>query len=172
MGLEVELSRLLGGCAVFTTFVYGDLISGYRLARYGTYVDRYSSDPSALFAPPEAESATESTYEEDRGHPERFADLLPSGTSPEDFTRIVLQPGWWEEHDQLIGSVPPQSGINHVGGGDAGGDEEVEETVDETDRMRCIALALELWGPSEYPFARNAEDIPNRAGPAIALAFT
>jgi hypothetical protein len=44
--------------------------------------------------------------------------------------------------------------------------------VDEMDRMRCIALALELWGPSEYPFAQDVEDIPNRlAGPAIAIAF-
>ena len=32
--------------------------------------------------------------------------------------------------------------------------------MDETDRMRCIALALELWGPSEYPFAQNAGGYP------------
>ena len=170
VGLETLLSRLLGGCAVFTVFVYGDseLISGYRLARYGTYVDRYISDPSALFAPPEAGLPAESTYEEDRGHPDRFADLLPSGTEAEDFARIVLRPGWWEEHDQPRGHAPRVSGINYV----EESEEELEEAVDETDRMRCIALALELWGPSEYPFAQNLEDIPNRAGPAIALAFT
>jgi hypothetical protein len=169
VGLETRLSRLLGECAIFTVFVYGDgeLISGYRLARYGTYIDRYTSDPSALFAPPEAGSPAESTYEEDRGHPDRFADLLPSGTAAEDFARIVLRPGWWEEHDQQIGHASLDSGINHEGR-----HEELEETVDEIDRMRCIALALELWGPSEYPFAQNAEDVPNRAGPAIALAFT
>jgi hypothetical protein len=168
-GLEVELSRLLGGCAVFTIFVYGDdePTSGYRLARNGTYVDRYSSNPSSLFAPPEAGSAAEFTYDGDRGHPDRFADLLPDDTSPEDFARIVLLPGWWEEHDRAIDRTPPAGGINYEER-----DEELEETVDETDRMRCIALALELWGPSEYPFARNAEDVPNRAGPVIALAFT
>jgi hypothetical protein len=45
--------------------------------------------------------------------------------------------------------------------------------VDEVDRMRCIGLALELWGPSEYPFAQELEDIANKdAGPTIALAFT
>jgi len=44
--------------------------------------------------------------------------------------------------------------------------------VDEVDRMRCIGLALELWGPSEYPLAQEPEEIPNQvAGPAIALAF-
>src|SRR5260221_416096 len=47
-GLDVEISRLLGGCAVFTTFVYGDVVSGYRLARRGAEVDRYASDPTAL----------------------------------------------------------------------------------------------------------------------------
>jgi hypothetical protein len=170
VGLEVELSRSLGGCPVFTVFVYGDadgdLISGYRLARHGSYIDRYTSDPSALFAPPEAGAPAESTYEEDRGHPDRFADLLPIGTDAEDFARIVLRPGWWEEHDQLIDSAPQARGINHEES-----DEELEEAVDEIDRMRCIALALELWGPSEYPFAENAEDVPNRVGPAIALAF-
>jgi hypothetical protein len=178
-GLEALLSRSLGGSAVFTVFVYGELISGYRLARYGTYVDRYTSDPSALFAPPEAGSPADTTYEEDRGHPERFADLLPLGTDAEDFTRIVLRPGWWEEHDQPVGYALPESGTNYedVTEGDEEEegeeeDEELVEAVDERDRMRCIALALELWGPSEYPFAQDAEDIPNRAGPAIAVAFT
>jgi hypothetical protein len=40
------------------------------------------------------------------------------------------------------------------------------------DRMRCIALALELWGPTEYPFGQELEEIPNKAiGPGIILAF-
>ena len=51
---------------------------------------------------------------EDRGHPDRFADLLPSGTEAEDFARIVLRPGWWEEYDQPRGLAPRVSGINHV----------------------------------------------------------
>lgn len=40
-GLDVELSRALDGAAVFTTFVYGDIVSGYRLARGGA-LDRKS----------------------------------------------------------------------------------------------------------------------------------
>jgi hypothetical protein len=168
-GLELELSRALQGATVFTVFVYGDLISGYRLARSSQYVDRYTSDPTILqsesgdseepngVAEKDAPVATGADdYELERGHPERFADLLPAGTSPEDFTRIVLRPGWWEETELEA----------------AEGEEELVEVVDETDRMRCIALALELWGPSEYPFAQDAEDIPNKVGPAIALAFT
>ena len=178
-GLELELSRGLRGATVFTVFVYGDLISGYRLARSSQYVDRYTSDPRILqneFSDSEelsgeGEKSYPATtgandYERERGHPERFADLLPAGTSPEDFTRIVLRPGWWEETE--LEATDPEGEE----------DEELEEleelvdVVDETDRMRCIALALELWGPTEYPFAQDAEDIPNKVGPAIALAFT
>ena len=113
VGLETVLSRLLGGCAVFTIFVYDDVISGYRLTRSGAYVDRYTSDPSALFAPPEVGSPADPTSEEDRGHPDRFADLLPAGTFAEDFTRIVLRPGWWEEHERPRGHALAESGINH-----------------------------------------------------------
>ena len=48
----------------------------------------------------------------------------------------------------------------------------VDDLVDEADRMRCIGLAFELWGPDDYPFAADPEEVPNRvAGPAIALAF-
>jgi len=47
-----------------------------------------------------------------------------------------------------------------------------EGLVDEVDRMRCIALALELWGPTEYPFGQELEDISNKeVGPGIILAF-
>jgi hypothetical protein len=174
-GLELELSRGLHGAAVFTVFVYGDLISGYRLARSNQYVDRYTSDPSVLQSElsdseePNGEGeksypdATEADYERERGHPERFADLLPAGTSPKDFTRIVLRPGWWEEAE------PEATGPEREE--DEELEEELEDVVDETDRMRCIALALELWGPTEYPFAQDAEDIPNKVGPAIARAF-
>jgi hypothetical protein len=172
-GLELELSRGLHGATVFTVFVYGDLISGYRLARSHQFVDRYTSDPTILQSESSdseelnggAEQSSPATtgaddYELERGHPERFVDLLPAGTSPEDFTRIVLRPGWWEE-TELAAAAPE--------GEEA---EDLVEVVDETDRMRCIALALELWGPTEYPFAQDAEDIPNKVGPAIALAFT
>jgi hypothetical protein len=70
---------------------------------------------------------------------------------------VVLSPGWWEEHD---GTAPT-----------SGADAEVD-LVDETDRMRCIALALELWGPSEYPFAQDLASLPNQVvGPVIAVAF-
>jgi hypothetical protein len=167
VGLDVELSRRLQGCAVFTTFVYGDTLSGYRLARDGAEVDRYASDPVYLVGGGEGiEGAgddalvVEGNIEAERGHPERFADLLPAGTSPEDFTQVVLRPGWWEAHD--TGAAQAM----------APADEDDEEIVDETDRMRCIALALELWGPTEYPFSQEFEDIPNKlVGPAIALAF-
>ncbi len=164
-GLDVELSRALGGAAVFTTFAYDDGLSGYRLARAGALVDRYLSDPT-YFA---TEDVPPDAIEAQRGHPERFTDLLPAGTAPEDFARIVLRPGWWEEYDA------DQSGEN---GGTAAGVEGAAETeaeadlVDELDRMRCIALALELWGPTEYPFAGDLDELPNKSvGPAIALAF-
>ncbi|MGH2517460.1 MAG: hypothetical protein ACRDHP_17560 [Ktedonobacterales bacterium] len=176
-GLDVELSRALDGAAVFTTYVYGDTVSGYRLARAGTLVDRYISDPTVTTGdenedggqPPASETpgmppGEEMDIEAQRAHPERFADLLPAGTSPEDFARVVLLPGWWEVYD----GAASQDAID---GSDEAGDE-AGEFVDEADRMRCIGLALELWAPDDYPFAQDAEDIPNAvAGPAIALAF-
>lgn len=165
-GLEVELSKALGGAAVFTMFTYGDVLSGYRLARGGTEVDRYVSDPSYLedeTGSAEAVETPTSVAIDDglRGHPERFADLLPEGTAPEDFARVVLQPGWWEEH---------------AGGGvlaaDTSTEGEDEDVVDEVDRMRCIGLAMEFWAQDEYPLAQEPDEIPNvAAGPAIALAF-
>lgn len=172
-GLDVELSRALDGAAVFTTYVYGDIVSGYRLARSGALVDRYASDPTYGSSDDEMESPVSSAarapsdaevdIEGQRAHPERFADLLPAGTPPEDFVRVVLRPGWWEEHDQ---DAAPEDA-------DGASANDEEDMVDETDRMRCIGLALELWAPDEYPFAQDPEDIPNAvAGPAIAVAFT
>ncbi len=170
VGLEAELSRLLGGAPVFSTFVYGDTVSGYRLARDGVEVDRYVSDPTFFM---ELEDGREGANEAgaasldalaavERGHPERFADLLPAGTAPEDFWRVVLAPGWWEEREGIAAS--PSAGET------AGADDET--LVDEEDRMRCIGLALELWGSQEYPLAQEPEDIPdNVAGPAIAVAY-
>ncbi|HKS69591.1 MAG TPA: hypothetical protein VJQ45_04190 [Ktedonobacterales bacterium] len=175
VGLEAELSRLLGGAPVFSTFVYGDTVSGYRMARDGAEVDRYLSDPTFFMeaedggeAPHEAAGpALDMLAEAERGHPERFADLLPAGTAPEDFWRVVLAPGWWEEREGTAEAQPQQPA---AGEGDAG--DEDEELVDEEDRMRCIGLALELWGPQEYPLAQEPEEIPdNAAGPAIAVAF-
>jgi hypothetical protein len=172
-GLDVELSRALDGAAVFTIFVYGDIVSGYRLARGGALVDRYTSDPTYVGAGDEddepdgarAAPAQELDSEAQRAHPERFADLLPAGTTPEDFTRVVLRPGWWEAHDtDAAGSTDSTTADE----GDADGD-----FVDETDRMRCMGLAMELWAPDDYPFAQDPEDIANAvAGPAIVLAFT
>jgi hypothetical protein len=175
-GLDVELSQALGGCAVFTAFVYGEALSGYRLARGGKLVDRYVSDPTELTDELEGEGVAAGTANEDervpaqalRGHPERFADLLPAGTAPEDFVRVVLRPGWWEEQTEQSEQTKQADGQ----GDPQGDDQDDEGPVDEVDRMRCIGLALELWGPSEYPFARDPEEIPNTvAGPAIALAF-
>jgi hypothetical protein len=164
--LDVELSRALAGCSVVTTFVYGDVVSGYLVARAGAEIDRYTSDPTYFI--PEAADGEEPAgetalplpagVEDERGHPERFADLLPPGTAPEDFARVVLRPGWWEERDAAASGQP------------ADGAE--DDLVDEVDRMRCIALAFELWGPDEYPFAADPGEVPNRvAGPAVALAF-
>ena len=182
VGLEAELSRLLGGAPVFSTFVYGDTVSGYRLARDGAEVDRYLSDPTFFAEAAAAEHAGEGPQAAqepqelsgaaldalaaaERGHPERFADLLPAGTAPEDFWRVVLAPGWWEEREG-IAPAPPST---------REGDDEADDEgalVDEEDRMRCIGLALELWGPEEYPLAQEPEEIPdNVAGPAIAVAF-
>jgi hypothetical protein len=174
-GLEVELSRELGGAVVVTIFAYGDVVSGYRVARQGALVDRYVSDPLAFADSEEvpAEGAGDpighrEVLDELRGQPEHFSDLLPAGTEPADFARVVLRPGWWEEHE----AGAPSMGKPDAAVAASGDDDEDEELVDEADRMRCIALALELWGPSEYPFAGELEEIPNRvAGPATALAF-
>src|SRR5579871_1851456 len=158
VGLEVELSKALDGCDVFTLFVYDDGLSGYVCARGGQELDRYASDPS-YFAdveeleegdvPEDALAAEAGDFEAYRGHPERFADLLPVGTAPEDFVAVVLRPGWWEQQDADSEEEPLPE------------DDEEGEVVDEADRMRCIGLALELWGPTEYPFAQPAEEIPN-----------
>jgi hypothetical protein len=162
-GLEAALSSALDGAAVFTAFAYDDGLSGYRLARSGALVDEYISDPT-YFA---TEDVPPAEIEARRGHPERFADLLPAGTTPEEFARVVLRPGWWEEYD-TEGTQPPG-----VGSTAAGDEAEEPGPVDEQDRMRCIALALEVWGPREYPFAGPLEDLSNQTvGPAIALAFT
>ncbi len=183
--LEARLSALLAGSPVFSIFVspvYGELISGYRLARAGAPVDRYTSDPSILqVSGDDQENLEERTpdeqeagYEAERGHPERFSDLLPAGTTAHDFSRVVLEPGWWEEHDQAMagGQVPAGMDPDRLQEDMTGEEEDLVELVDELDRMRCIALALEVWGPHEYPFAQEVEDIPNQvAGPAIALAF-
>jgi hypothetical protein len=152
-GLDVALSQRLGGAPVFTVFVYGEDVSGYRLARDGALLDEYLSDPT-YFADEEP-SAEE--VERVRGHPERFGDLLPEGTTPQDFARVVLRPGWWQERDASAADAPS---------------DDDEGMVDEVDRMRCIALALELWEPAEYPFTADLETLENRAvGPVVAVAY-
>ncbi len=160
-GLDVELSRALEGATIFTVYQYGEVVSGYRVTRAGEEVDRYSSDPTAFAdeSGAEADEAGEAgDVETLRGRPERFADLLPADAAPEDFSRVVLAPGWWERHD--AGDTATS----------AEGDE--EELVDELDRMRCIALALELWSSDDYPLTQELEDLPNKlVGPAIALAW-
>jgi hypothetical protein len=169
-GLEAELSRVLGGAAVFTIFAYGDDVSGYRLARDGALVDEYVSDPT-YFAGDEIADAEIAAA---RGHPARFSDLLPPGTAPEDFVRVVLRPGWWEERDDATdGAVPGEAAPNDVAPVAASDDDTEEiDLVDERDRMRCIALALELWGPSEYPFTGELDALSNKlVGPAIAVAY-
>ncbi len=163
-GLDAELSSALAGATIFTVYQYGEVISGYRVTRAGVEVDRYCSDPTA-FAGEESIGEEDSDAARDdealRGHPERFADLLPEGTAPEDFVRVVLAPGWWERHDAGAAAAPAVA--------DEAGDEEL---VDEVDRMRCIALALELWSPDDYPLTQELEDLPNRlVGPALALAW-
>jgi hypothetical protein len=165
-GLDVAISAALDGADVFSVFIYGDGLSGYRLARDGNAVDRYVSDPTAFASEP----LTAEEIEAERGHPERFADLLPVGTTAEAFERVVLRQGWWEDYD--AGRSAAQGA--EAARGDAGAGDEGDEVdlVDEADRARCIALALELWGPSEYPFATDLEDLTNRVvGPALALAF-
>ncbi len=174
VGLETELSRLLGGAPVFSIFVYGDTVSGYRMARDGVEVDRYVSDPTFFMdledgreGANEAGAATlDALAAAEHGHPERFADLLPEGTTPEDFWRVVLAPGWWEEREGIAATQA-------AGEGEGEGEGDQDETlVDEEDRMRCIGLALELWEPREYPLAQEPEEIPdNVAGPAIAVAY-
>ncbi len=165
-GLDIELSRRLGGATVVAVFQYGEIVSGYRVVRQGAEVDRYLSDPTAFeeeageieetgaVAPALSTEEIEAT----RGRPDRFADLLPAGTSPEDFTRVVLRPGWWEERD-----AGESSAADEAGEGDL---------VDEVDRARCIGLALELWATDSYPLTDDLENLPNlEAGPAVALAW-
>jgi hypothetical protein len=159
-GLDRALSTELGGCAIFALFVYGEVVSGYRFVRDGAEQDRYLSDPDEF-------AAMESSEGDDapavgavgafRGAPVRFADLLPPDAPPEEFARVVLRPGWWEDHE-------PENQDDHEASD--------EDLVDETDRMRCIGLALELWGASEYPFAGELEDgLDKGRSPAVALAF-
>ena len=65
----------------------------------------------------------------------------------------------------------PRLGYSSAASPEAEDDDE-EDLVDEVDRMRCIALALELWGPTEYPFGQELEEIPDKVlGPGIILAF-
>lgn len=159
-GLEAELSRALDGAPVFTIYAYGDDVSGYLLARAGAVVDHYQSDPTYFATEDVPAAEIEADIEAARGHPERFSDLLPPGTAPEDFARVVLRPGWWEEHD-----APEAAAVSD--------DTDEVEVVDELDRLRCIALALELWGPTEYPFSGELDAALNKqVGPAIALAYT
>lgn len=160
-GLDVELSRALGGATVISLFQYGEIISGYRVIKNGAEIDRYLSDPTAFEEEDAADADNEERLSPDeieatRGRPERFAELLPAGTSPEDFARVVLRPGWWEKR----------------GAETTARDEDEDDFVDEVDRARCIGLALELWETDEYPLAGELEEIPNLvAGPAIALAW-
>lgn len=167
-GLDLDLSRELEGAAVFSISVYGEDVLGYRLARDGTLVDRYASDPLYFAADVEADRDLVADVEAQRGHPELFPDLLPANTSPADFALVVLRPGWWEAHDRNEVTVATGELL-----ASEDGQSEDEGDVDEVDRMRCIALALELWGPSEYPFTGDLADIPGRrVGPATALAFS
>jgi hypothetical protein len=162
-GLDRALSQALGGGAVFALFVYGEVISGYRFVRAGVEEDRYLSDPDewAAMESSDNDGAPEAGASAPfRGDPARFADLLPPDTPPEEFARVVLRPGWWEEHES--------GGETSDEDGDEDGD-----LVDETDRMRCIGLALELWGATAYPFAGELEDAPDKGcSPAVALAFS
>jgi hypothetical protein len=162
-GLDRALSAELGGGAVFALFVYGEIVSGYRFVRGGVEQDRYLSDPDE-FAAMEASDGdgapADGNIEAFRGDPARFADMLPPDAPPEEFSRVVLRPGWWEERER--GGQDDQSDL-------ATSDDDL---VDETDRMRCIGLALELWGASEYPFAGELEDGPDKGrSPAVALTF-
>jgi hypothetical protein len=158
-GLDIELSRALRGATVVLIFQYGELVSGYRVVQAGEEVDRYLSDPTAFEEDEAADDSAASLPPDDieatRGRPERFAALLPKGTTAEDFARVVLRPGWWEERDGVAETADDKA-----------------DPVDEVDRARCIGLALELWAADEYPLASDLEDIPNVvAGPAVALAW-
>jgi hypothetical protein len=179
-GLDIELSRSLAGAVVFTTFAYDDGLSGYRCVRAGELVDDYVSDPT-YFSGAESEEPEREAIAARRGDPSRFSDLLPAGTAPEDFARIVLRPGWWDEYDASHGAPAdgaPASATAAAGpppraGETAGGEDDEGDLVDEVDRMRCIALALELWGPAEYPFTQDLDTLENKLiGPAIAVAYT
>jgi hypothetical protein len=162
-GLDRALSAELGGCAVFALFVYGEVVSGYRFVRDGIEQDHYLSDPDEFAAMESLETAdgddapAVGDIEAFRGDPARFADLLPPDAPPEEFARVVLRPGWWEDRER-----------ENQDGHEASD----EDLVDETDRLRCIGLALELWGASAYPFAGELEDGPDKGrSPAVALAF-
>jgi hypothetical protein len=165
-GLDRALSESLGGCAVFALFVYGEVVSGYRFVRGGVEQDRYLSDPAefAAMESPDSTDGDDTAAADDveafRGDPARFADLLPPDAPPEEFARVVLRPGWWEDHER-------------AGEETETADEDTDENlVDESDRIRCIGLALELWGAKEYPFADELEDGPDKGrSPAVALAF-
>ena len=180
-GLDVELSRILDGAPVFTVFEYGETVSGYQLARGGALVDRYLSDPTWLEDDEEgvgARTGAGATPESPpdletlRGHPERFADLLPPDTAPNDFARVVLTPGWWEDYVASTGEETDEETDGETGGEASRETTTEDEMVDERDRMRCIALALELWSPIEYPLTQDTQDIPNKeVGPGIVLAF-
>lgn len=194
-GLDIELSRSLAGAVVFTTFAYDDGLSGYRCVRAGELVDDYVSDPT-YFSGAESEEPEREAIAARRGDPSRFSDLLPAGTAPEDFARIVLRPGWWDEYDashgaaadgapardpmdqQSAASSAPASATAAAGpppraGEAVEGEDDEGDLVDEVDRMRCIALALELWGPAEYPFTQDLDTLENKLiGPAIAVAYT
>jgi hypothetical protein len=168
-GLDVELSRTLDGAPVFTIFEYGETVSGYRLARGGALVDQYVSDPTWLEEDEdnEDEARTPPDLEALRGHPERFADLLPPYTAPEEFARVVLEPGWWEDYVAATGEATDATDAAEPA---TSADDDL---VDERDRMRCIALALELWSPIEYPLTQDTDDLTNKeVGPGIILAFT
>jgi hypothetical protein len=162
-GLDRALSTELGGCAVFALFVYGDVVSGYRFVRDGVEQDRYLSDPDEFAAMESSETADGDDaplvgdVEAFRGDPARFADLLPPDAPSEEFALVVLRPGWWEDRER-------ENQDDHEAAD--------EEVVDEIDRMRCVGLALELWGASEYPFAGELEDGTDKGrSPAVALAF-
>lgn len=181
-GLEAELSQTLDGAPIFALFAYGEDVSGYRFAREGQVRDRYVSDPDFLESlhtdEDEGEKPDEvlglGSSEPLSGHPERFADLLPTGTAPDEFARVVLTPGYWETHGEARPAEAPTGadGTEPPAQSDGAEATEDEDTVDEIDRLRCIGLGIETWRSDSYPFAWDLEDVPNtEAGPAIVLAF-
>lgn len=167
-GLDTELSRRLNGAPVFALFAYGEDLSGYRYARGGASADQYVSDPEyaeSLASNDDESVAPGMNVSALAGHPARFADLLPTGIAPEEFARVVLAPGYWEEHGTTRGSATETQGSTPS-------DADEDDEVDEIDRLRCIGLGLEFWRPESYPFAEDLEEIPNaEAGPAVVLAF-